>query len=106
MVLRPSPLSLGPLPRPLPRKLRGRGENFDRVSRGAWHAAGGPSPSPAPSPSPGKLRRERGEFDCASAGPRALNLVCTPSPTLFVGEGGRVSARPGEGPTAAEASAP
>ena len=31
-------------------------------------------------------------------------LVCTPSPTLFVGEGGRVSARTGEGPTAAEAS--
>ncbi|CAA9375073.1 MAG: hypothetical protein AVDCRST_MAG89-4931, partial [uncultured Gemmatimonadetes bacterium] len=47
-----------PLPRPLPRKQRGRGGNFDRVRLGGAHASAGPSPGP----SPGKLRRERGEL--------------------------------------------
>jgi hypothetical protein len=46
-------------------------------------------------PHPRRLsrKRERGEFDRASAGLFHPSLVCTPSPTLFVGEGGtRVSA--------------
>jgi hypothetical protein len=36
--------------------------------------------------------------DCAPTSWMRNRLRCTPSPTLFVGEGGRVSARPGEAP--------